>query len=199
MPEAPKNMPSHKVIQFSQPVKAVSFAGMKSALLFTHDDIEAARREGYHRGAEETSRTLERQLLEQRAELVHLQSDTFVALMTQHAAMFDQLRAVLPELTMEAVARILGGVQWDRAAVIRIVDDLLGELAPSGEAIEVQLNPSDLAMVSGYEENLREKFPAIAFRPNADLQPGDGVVRSRFGAIDGRLGTKFRSVEAMFQ
>ncbi|MGB8170732.1 MAG: FliH/SctL family protein [Chthoniobacteraceae bacterium] len=192
-------MPSPKVVHFSQPLKALVLAGTKAAPLFTLEDLEAARREGYHRGAEETSRTLERQLVEQRAELVHLQSDTFVALVAQQSAMFDQLRAVLPELTMEAVARILGGVQWDREAVIRIVDDLLAELAPSGEAIEVQLNPTDLEMISGYEENLREKFPAIAFRSNADLQPGDGVVRSRFGAIDGRLTTKFRAVEAMFQ
>jgi flagellar assembly protein FliH len=192
-------VPSHKVIQFSAPVKAIVLAGTKPSAIFTQEDLEAARREGYHRGAEETSRTLERQLVEQRAELVHLQSKTFTALVAQQAAMFDQLRSVLPELTMEVVARVLGSVEWDRAAIERIVDDLLGELAPNGEPIEVQLNPADLELVSGYEENLREKFPAIAFRSNADLQPGDGVVRSRFGVIDGRLSTKFRSVEAMFQ
>lgn len=192
-------MPSHKVVHFSQPVKAIFLAGSQPPPVFTQEDVEAARREGYHRGAEETSRTLERQLIEQRAELVHLQSETFVALGAQHAAMIEQLREVVPEMVMEAVARILGGVQWDRTALTRIVDDLLAELAPSGESIEVQLNPTDLEMMTGYEENLREKFPAIAFRPNADLQPGDGVVRSRFGVIDGRLSTKFRSVEAMFR
>ena len=192
-------MPSHNIVHFNEPVKAIFLAGSKPALVFTLEDLEVARREGYHRGAEETSRTLERQLMEQRAELVHLQSETFVALSAQHAAMFEQLRGVLPELVMEAVARILGGTPPDRATLIRIVDDLLGEFAPSGEAIEVQLHPADLEMISGYEENLREKFPAIAFRANADLQPGDGVVRSRFGVVDGRLATKFRSVEAMFQ
>lgn len=192
-------MPSTKLIQFSAPLKAICLAGSKPVPAFTEEQIEAARREGYHRGAEETSRTLERQLLEQRTELVHLQSETFAALESQRAMMVEQLREVVPEMVMEAVARILGGVQWDRAALIRIVDDLLGELTPSGEAIEVQLHPADLEMMIGYEENLREKFPAIAFRPNSDLQSGDGVVRSRFGTIDGRLSTKFRSVEAMFQ
>ena len=193
------NAPTSKVIHFSAPMKAIFLAGTKPVLSFTEEELEAARREAYHRGAEETSRTLERQLVEQRAELVHLQSETFTALNQQHAAMLEQLRGVLPELVMEGVARILGGTQPDRDGVIRIVDDLLGELAPSGEAIEVQLNPGDLELISGYETNLREKFPAIAFRPSADLQSGDGVVRSRFGVIDGRLGTKFRSVEAMFQ
>ena len=192
-------MPSHNVVYFKEPVKAIFLAGSQPPLVFTQDEMEAARREGYHRGAEETSRTLERQLMEQRAEIVHLQSQTFVALGAQHAAMDEQLRGVLPELVMEAVARMLGGTKPDREMLIRIVEDLLGEFAPSGEAIEVQLHPADLEMIAGYEQNLREKFPAIAFRANADLQPGDGVVRSRFGVVDGRLATKFRSVEAMFQ
>lgn len=192
-------MPPSQVIHFSAPPKAICLAGAKALPSFTEEVLEAARREGYHRGAEETARTLERQLVEQRAELMHLQAETFTALNQQHAAMFEQLRGVLPELVMESVARILGGTQPDREGVLRIVDDLLGELAPSGEAIEVQLHPGDLAMISGYEEKLGEKFPAIAFRPNAEMQPGDAVVRSRFGVIDGRLGTKFRSVEAMFQ
>jgi len=190
---------TNQIVQFSQPLKGVSLGASPLAPIYTREELEAASREAYHRGAEETSRTFERQLVEQRTELVHLQSGTFVALGTQREAMMDQLRGIVPELVMEAVARILGGMQWDRAAVIRIVDDLLAELAPNGEAIEVQLSPVDLELVTGYEENLREKFPAIVFRANSDLQPGDGVVRSRFGVIDGRLSTKFRSVEAMFQ
>jgi flagellar biosynthesis/type III secretory pathway protein FliH len=190
---------SHKIIQFSAPVKAIVLAGSPPKPLFTQDDLEAARREGYHRGAEETSRTLERQLVEQRAELVHLQSETFTALTQQHAALLEQLRGVAPELVMEAVARILGGTQPDRGMVVKIVDDLLAELAPSGEVVEVQLHPGDLELIAGYEENLREKFPAIGFRASSDLERGDAVVRSRFGTIDGRLGTKFKAVEAMFQ
>ena len=192
-------MPAPQVIHFSAPVKAIFLAGTKPSPTFTGEELEAVRREGYHRGAEETARTLERQLVEQRAELVHLQSETFVALERQQAALLEQMRLLLPELVMEGIARILGGTEPDRAGVIRIVDDLLGEFSPGGETIEVQLHPADLAMISGYEEKLREKFPAIAFRASAELQPGDGVVRSRFGVIDGRLGTKFRAVEAMFQ
>jgi flagellar assembly protein FliH len=192
-------MTPHRVLQFSQPAKAIYLAGVPQPLLYTAADLEAARREGYHRGSEEASRILERQLLEQRAELVHLQSETFVAVGAQHATLLEQVRALVPQLVMEAVARILGGTAPDREAVIRIVDDLLGELAPTGESIEVQLNAHDFELINGYEENLRELFPAISFRASGELQPGDAVVRSRFGVIDGRLGTKFRAVEALFQ
>lgn len=191
--------PSAKLIRFSESPRAIVLAAPPAAGALSHDELEAARREGYHRGAEETSRSLERQLIHQREELVQLQSETFAALTRQQAAMFEQLREAMPGLVMEAVARILGGFQPDAETVRRIVDDVLGELAPTGEAVEVTLHPHDLEMIAGYEPNLREKFPTLAFKPGPDLQRGDAVVRSRFGVVDGRLGTKFRAVEAMFQ
>lgn len=192
-------MSSHHVVQFSDPLRAIYPAGTPPPAIYTLAELEAARREGYHRGAEETSKTLERQMLEQRSELVHLQSDTFVAVQEQHASLFEQFRAILPQLVMEAVARILGGTQPDREILRRVVDDLLGELAPTGEAVEVQLNAHDLELIGGYEANLRDKFPGLCFKASAELQPGDAIVRSRFGVVDGRLGTKFKAVEAMFQ
>ncbi len=192
-------MAEHRIVQFSQPVRAVYLAGQAAPVHFTHAELEAADREGYRRGSEEASRMLERQMLEQRDELIHLQSQTFVALDEQRAALVGQVRDFLPQLVMEGIARILGGFQSDRENVIRIVDDLLAELSPTGETLEVQLNSADLEMITGYDETLREKFPAIAFRAGTGLRPGDAIVRSRFGTIDGRLGTKFKMVEAMFE
>jgi len=192
-------MAAHHIVPFSAPVRSIHVAGQAAPTLFTYADLEAARCEGYHRGAEETARTLERQMLEQRDELIHLQSQTFVALSEQRSALVDQVRELLPQLVMEGVARMLGGFQPEREALTKIVEDLLGELTPTGEVIDVQLNAQDLELISGYEANLREKFPAIAFRIGSDLKPGDAVVRSRFGTVDGRLSTKFKMVEALFQ
>ena len=191
-------MAAHHLVQFSAPVRAIYVAGQAAPLLFTHRDIEAAQREGYHRGAQEAAGTLERQMLEQRDELVHLQSQTFVALTEQHTALAGQVRALLPQLVMEGIARILSGFQPDGTALARIVDDLLAELTPTGEAVEVQLAAQDLELITGYEATLREKFPAISFVVGRDLRPGDALVRSRFGTIDGRLSTKFKIVEALF-
>lgn len=192
-------MSARQIIQFSEPVKAVYLAGHPAPPLYTSADLEAARREGARRGAEEAQRALERQMLEQREELVHLQSATFEAVQAQHGELREQFRSLLPQLVMEGVARILGGIAPDRAMVVQIVEDLLGELAPTSEPVEVQLSASDLELVRGYDKQLHEKFPAIAFRASAELHPGDAVIRSRFGVVDGRLSTKFRAVEAMFQ
>lgn len=188
-------MPSFSAIKVHAPLKALFLAGTKPRPTFTEEELAAAKREAYQRGSEEASRLIERQMMEQRTDIMHLQSQTFAALAQQHAALVQQLRDVLPELAMEAVARILATAEIDRDAVLRITRDLLSEIAPGPEQVEVQLAPRDLELIVGYEEGFREKHPGIAFRADAELRPGDCVVRSRFGVVDGRLATKLRTVE----
>lgn len=191
--------PDRLTIRFTQPPRRIAFRDAPPVLEYTEAQLDAARREGHQRGLEEASRMLEKQLLEQRAEVVHLQSETFSSLAKQHAALVEQFRALVPELTMSAARRVLAGIEIDRDLVLRLVAEVLHEIAPSREAIEVALSARDLQLVEGNEAAFREKHPEILFRADAELQPGDCRVRSRFGIIDGRLETKLRSVEKCLQ
>ena len=192
-------MPALKPIRLHAPPKSVFVAGHKPVRTFTEAEFETAKREAYHAGAEETARRMEKQMLEQRGELVRLQSETLAKLAEQHTALARQLHDALPELTIEAAARVLASTTIDREAVLRIVEDLLGEIAPGPEQFEVQLAPQDLEAITGHDAQLREKHPQIAFRANTQLRPGDCMVNSRFGVIDGRLGTKLRALEGFFR
>jgi flagellar biosynthesis/type III secretory pathway protein FliH len=192
-------MPVLKPIQLHASPKSVFLAGKKPVRMYSEAEFEAMKREAYHAGAEETSRLMERQMLEQRGEMVRLQSETLAALAAQHAALVRQIQEALPELTIEAAARVLAQTVFDRAAVLRIVEDLLAEIAPGPEQLEVQLAPCDIEAIAGYDTQFREKHPAISFRANAELRAGDCVVRSRFGVLDGRLGTKLRALEEFFK
>ena len=192
-------MRSLSAIKVHAPLKALFLAGTKPLPTFTEEELAAAKREAYQRGSEEASRLIEGQMLEQRAEILHLQSETFAAVARQHAALVQQLRDVLPELAMEAVARILATTEIDREAVMRICRDLLCEIAPGREQVEVQLSPGDLGLIAGYEEGFRERHPEIVFRADPELKPGDSIVRSRFGVVDGRLATKLRIVEGFLK
>ena len=192
-------MPALKPIQLHASPKSVFIAGCKPTRTFTEKEYDTAKREAYHAGAEESARLLEKQMLEQRGELVRLQTETFAKLAQQHAALVRQIQEALPSLTVEAAARVLASTTIDRDAVLRIVEDLLGEIAPGPEQLEVQLSPQDLAAIEGHDGRFREKHPEIVFRANAELRPGDCMVRSRFGVIDGRLGTKLRAVEGFFR
>jgi flagellar assembly protein FliH len=195
-------MRSVKTIQLPQALLSVILVGqapVEEAPKFSDADLEAARREGYQRGFQDASAVIETQLVEQRHEVAHLQQKTFQALTGQHDALVRQLREAMPELTMDIVRRILGGMEPDQAAVVRIVNEVLQTIAPGPETIEVCLSQQDLKLVESYEAGFRERYPQIQFRADPDLEPGDCTVASRFGSLDGRLTTKLRSVDRLLQ
>ena len=192
-------MPVLEPIRLHAPLKGIALAAPRGAATFTDDDIEAAKRDAYRRGTEEATRLLERQMIEQRGEMLALQSRTFAALEAQHAALAQQLHDVVPEVVMEGVARVLATTDFDREAILLIANDLLAEVAPGREPVELQLAPRDLEVIEGYDAGFREKHPAIVFRAAPDLRPGDCKVQCRFGMIDGRLATKLRALEVFLK
>ena len=192
-------MPSPNPIHFSEPPSAVYLAGTRPKPSFTEEDLENAKREAYRRGSEDATKAMERQLLEQRSEVVHLQTQTFAALAAHHERLTQDLQGLIPELAIEAVQRILAATVFDRELVLRIAHDMLSEVAPGKEQVEVRLAASDLELVAGYEDQFRERHPEISFCADSELRPGDCVVRSRFGTLDGRLSTKVRAVEGLLK
>ena len=192
-------MHSPNPIHFSEPPSAVYLAGTRPKPSFTEEDLENAKREAYRRGSEDATKTMERQLLEQRSEVIHLQTQTFAALAAHHERLTQDLQGLIPELAIEAVQRILAATTFDRDLVLRIAHDMLSEVAPGKEQVEVRLAASDLELVAGYEDQFRERHPEISFCADSELRPGDCVVRSRFGTLDGRLSTKVRAVEGLLK
>ncbi len=187
-----------RAIKFPFPPRAVS-CSKPDTHGATREQVEAARKEGYQRGFEEASMLLQRQLLDQREDVLHLQQKTFAAIDGHHETLITQLSQALPNLTMEALRRIIAGVEIDGDLVVRIVNDLLTEIHPGPGALEVALSEHDLRLIGSNEASFRSKYPGICFNADPDLNPGDCVVRSLFGTIDGRLSTKLKTMEAMLQ
>lgn len=166
---------------------------------FSEQEIETARSESYKRGFEDASAMVETQIVEQREEVMHLQQKTLQALADHHDTLTKQLRDMMPELTMEIVRRMLGGMTPTKEAVAQIVNEVLQGIAPGPEEVEVCLSAGDLKMMETYQAGLRERYPKISFRVDPALRPGDCIVTSKFGALDGRLETKLRSVDRLMQ
>lgn len=192
-------MPTDNVIKIHAPLKGVSLLGTRPRATYSEEQLEAAKRDAYQRGSDEAGRLIERQMVEQREELLHLQTETFAAVARQHEGLARQLYEMVPELALEAVARILAKTDFDRELVLGITRDVLAEIEPSGAPVEVQLSARDLALIAGYDDGFREKHPAISFRSNPELKTGDCIVRSRYGVVDARLATKLRTVEGFLQ
>jgi flagellar assembly protein FliH len=195
---------SVKVIQLSHLLASVQIAPARDtsappAPTYTAEELEAVRRESYQRGFEDASAVIETQLVEQRQEVSHLQQKTFQALAGHHDSLIRQIREAMPEMTMEIVRRVLGGMEPDQDAVFRIMNEVLQGIAPGPETVEVSMSDRDLKLIESFQAGFRERYPQIEFRADPDLQPGDCVVTSRFGALDGRLATKLRSIDRLLQ
>lgn len=194
-------MRSVRTIRLPQALVSVTLARTPASPveMFAAEEVETARREGYQRGFEDASAVIETQLVEQREEVSHLQQKTFQALAGHHDSLIRQIRTAIPEMTMEIVRRVLGGMEPNEDAVFRIVNEVLQGIAPGPEAVEVSLSERDLKLIERYQAGFRERYPQIEFRADPDLEAGDCIVTSRFGALDGRLATKLRSVDRLLQ
>jgi flagellar biosynthesis/type III secretory pathway protein FliH len=190
-----------KAVHFSRPLRGVKVVGARTSPTprFTATELEAARQESYQRGCVDTSALMEQHLVEQREEILHLQDKTFTNLVTGSKDLADQLRQALPQLTLEAVRRVLANIEIDYGLVERLVDELLAEICEGRQPIEVSLSAHDLGLIEGNDQHFRDKFPEIEFRLDSGLEAGDCIVRSRHGAIDGRLSTKLKTVERAFR
>lgn len=192
-------MPATKAVLFSRPLRNVKLIGAQPPATFTATELEAAKQESYQRGCTDTSALMEQHLVEQREEILHLQEKTFTNLVSRAQELVDQLHCALPELTLEAVRRVLANVEIDKDLVVRLVEELLAEICEGRQPIEVSLSAHDLQLIEGNDKRFRKKFPEIEFRLDVELQSGDCIVRSRHGAIDGRLSTKLKTVERAFR
>jgi len=190
---------TNKKVHFSRAPRTVRLATAKPSRHFSTAELEAAKQASYQQGSTDTSALMEQHLMEQREDIVHLQDKTFAALVAQTKELASQLRAALPELTLEAVRRVLAKSEIDRTTVLRLVDELLSEISEGRQLIEVSLSARDLELIEGNDASFREKFPEIEFRADSDLKPGDCVVRSRHGTIDGRLETKLKNLDRAFR
>ena len=109
---------------------AIASESAASGPMVTTQELEAARREGYQRGFEDASAMIETQLVEQREEVAHLQQKTFQAIASHHEDLTRQVRAAIPEMTMEVVRRVLGGMEPGKDAILKIVHEVLHNIAP---------------------------------------------------------------------
>ena len=159
---------------------------------YSQQEFETACGNARQRGADEATEFMERQMLELRADVLHLQSRTFAELAAAHAAVIAQFRALLPELATEAASRVLASTPLSRDTVLGIVGEMLRNIEPGSPELEVRLASGDLELIAGHEADFREKHPAIIFRADAELKPGDCIVQSRFGMLDGTVATKLQ-------
>ncbi len=184
-------------LAFSEPLKLVHLAGQGSLPLFSVEDITKAREEARREASDAVTLAYDAEISKLKEDVSGVVEKVLNDMVRQHAGALEEMRCILPVLVKEAVERIVSGVQWDAVAIKGVVNDLLEEVVPGAENVEVQLCRVDLGRVEQFQNQLRQKFPTLRFEVNEDLHPGDCMIKTKFGTLDGRLATKIKAVEGL--
>lgn len=151
-------------------------------------DAQAA----YERGKQEAGTFHNRQLAEQREEIVAHQKQVLQHMDRQVESLVREVQQRLPALLFALVERVLEGVELTGSQVSQLVESVLQEYAHhEGEILDIYLSPEDLRRLKDYQSEVGENpSPHLTFHADTKLKCGDCQIRSRFGLLDARLATR---------
>lgn len=187
-------MKADREIKFSAPVREVKLvrSGTRDALL--QQDLKSS----FERGRIEGERNLSAQLVQQRSEVMELQTGVLSALRDAVPQVARDCERVLVTLALEAAQRLVGGLPVSQEMIEAAVKEACSQVEDSAE-LNVQLHPDDLALLEKVNSPLL--FPQggmdkIHFHGSAQVTRGGCLVQTRFGVIDARRETKFELLKA---
>lgn len=161
-------------------------AGTREELF--RQDLKAS----FERGRREGERSLSAQLVQQRAEVMELQTGVLSALRETIPQVARDCERVLVTLAIEAAQRLVGGLPISPEMVEASVKEACAQVEDSAE-LNVQLHPDDLALLEKVNSPLllpQGGKDRIHFHASAQVTRGGCMVHTHFGVVDGRRETK---------
>ncbi len=180
------------LLAFDRPLVAVRTAG--SPREHTAADLAAARAAGYQEGGDAARDFTNQQIVELRAEMQELQLGVFQRLSSAHEELTAQVRAALPQLAVEIGQRLLAGLVPPPELVERLCREALDQLYPERNGLELVVGPRDAAVLERLVPSWRGHFNDLKITVDDTLDPGDCLVRSRFGVTDARASSKIAAL-----
>lgn len=178
----------HQLVAFDRPLVAVRTADAPRE--YTAADLLAARTAGYQEGGDAARAFTDHQIVELRVEMQELQHGIFQRLANAHEELTAQVRAALPALAVEIGQRLLAGMVPPPELVERLCREALDQLYPEREGLELVVGPRDAAVLERLVPSWRGHFTDLKITVDDTLNPGDCLVRSRFGVTDARASSK---------
>jgi flagellar assembly protein FliH len=183
----------HHVLAFDRPLQGVQLT-RGAATQHTPAELAAARDKGYHDGEAAARAFFDQQMVEMRTEVRELQDGILKRLDQAQSELEDQVRQALIDLTIEVGGRMLAGFTPPPEMVERLCEEALEQLYPETEGLELQVSPRDAEILDKVSTDWGTRFPGLRLTIMDHFQPGDCVVRSRFGITDARRSEKLNSL-----
>jgi len=186
-------MPLTKLVNFDRPLTGAILPG-RSVRVYTDTEVEAIRRESFRQGQDAARAFGDRQLVDIRSDVQHLQDGIFGKLADIEPTLLGQIRAALPDLALDLARRLMAGFEPSPEIIERICREALDQLCPERENLELILSPRDAHLLEQVSPEWLQRYPGLKVRTDVSLVAGDCQVRSRFGLTDARRVTKLETL-----
>jgi flagellar assembly protein FliH len=183
----------HHVVAFDRPLVAVQSTA-ETVRAHTAAELHAARTAGYQEGGDAARAFSNQQIVELRSEMQVLQGALFQRLGAAHDDLVAQVRTALPTLTVELGRRLLAEFIPPPELVERLCREALDQLYPERDGLELVVGPRDAAALERLVPSWRAHFTNLKITIDDTLNPGDCLVRSRFGVTDARASSKLEGL-----
>ncbi len=149
--------------------------------------------EAFARGVDAGERALRQQLVQQRADLQHLQNGLLQQLSTTLPQVVRECEQTLVSIALETARKVVNGIEITAPMVEAAIRDALGSLEQTGR-VRILLHPDDLALLESVNSPLKAEEiggERIRFEASAEVGRGGCLVHTDFGAVDARREVKF--------
>lgn len=215
-------MPSCERIEFSQPLRAavlakqsalseasstvtgeelgVALGEQRARLEQEHAKaLKAARAEaeaaGHAAGKAEAEAVAAARAEEQEGQL----KTVLVRVEEQLGQLRGELEALLPELIVEGVGRVLHAWKPDGEEVKAVVGELLEGFESESGNLRLSVNAEDWEALEEEDADFAERYRALEIRKDVGLQRGECYLEGRFGVADARFAAKLRSLREVME
>jgi flagellar assembly protein FliH len=180
-----------QTLSFSKPLSDVRL--LTGATPLDWEDVLRQREEAaLLRGRGEGEKSVNEQLVHQRAEIAELQRGILDSLRRAVPQVIQETEGVLMRLAIEVAQKIVAGLPIGPEMVEAVVREALSQVEDTAE-ITIQLHPDDLALLRKQDSALLNGVPGLGplrFAISPDVSRGGCLVQTRFGLIDATRETK---------
>jgi flagellar assembly protein FliH len=182
-------------ITLQQPFQDVRLL-TKAPVLDWQEHVREREKAAYEQGRLEGERALGEQLLQQRNEIVELQTGVLNSLNQMLPKMIRETESALIQLALESAKKIVCGMKIDSKTVEAVVREALKQVQDTAE-VSVRLHPEDLALLRKHKSPLLEGLPEtgpLQFVASEEVARGGCIVQTRFGLVDALRETKLEQL-----
>jgi flagellar biosynthesis/type III secretory pathway protein FliH len=148
--------------------------------------------DAYARGVADGERALSEQLVQQRADLRHLQNRLFVQFENAIPQVVRDCEQALIAIAWETARKVVNSVEITPSMVEAALEEALASLRQTGR-VRVQLHAEDMALIEGVNSPVLLKElggERIHFEVSSEVGRGGCLVYTDFGKVDARREVK---------